>query len=163
MQQQAALLADFCKSSAVCFIVNDDLDLALAVDADGVHLGGGDGDWADARRRLGPGRILGVSCYNAQARVRAGVLAGADYVALGAMFPSETKPGAVRASLDLLRAVKAERAIPVVTIGGITADNAPSLIAAGADMVAVVNDLFSAPDIAARAQAFQQLFKLTHE
>ena len=155
---QAALLANFCKSAGVTFIINDDLDLALKVGADGVHLGGDDGDLREARARLGPGRVLGVSCYNDIFRVREALAAGADYVALGAMFASATKPAAVRASLDLLTEVKAQYACPVVTIGGITLDNAALLRDAGADMVAVVTDLFEAPDIRSRAQGYQRLF-----
>lgn len=156
--RQAALLAEFCKSAGASFIINDDLELALEIGADGVHLGGDDGDPVLARKRLGPGKVLGISCYNDAGRVRAAVAAGADYVALGAMFPSATKPAAVRASLELLRAVKAGCPVPVATIGGITLSNAAALVAAGADMVAVVSDLFDAPDIRARAKAFQNLF-----
>jgi len=157
-RQQAALLAYFCKTSGVCFIINDDLQLALDLNADGVHLGGTDGDLALARQRLGADRLLGVSCYNDPARVRDAVAAGADYVALGAMFPTRVKPDAVRASVELLREVKAACPVPVATIGGITLDNATTLLEAGADMVAVISDLFDAPDITGRARAFQQLF-----
>lgn len=156
--RQAALVAEFCRSAGACLIINDDLELALEIGADGVHLGGGDGDPLLARKRLGPDKVLGISCYNDAGRVRAAVSAGADYVALGAMFPSVTKPAAVRASLELLRAVKAGCPVPVATIGGITLSNAPSLVDAGSDMVAVVSDLFDAPDIRARARAFQNLF-----
>lgn len=157
-QQQAVALAGLCRSVGALLIINDDIDLALDVGASGVHLGGDDGDLAQARIKLGARRLLGVSCYNDPDRVRLAVEAGADYVALGAMFPSATKPLAVQASLDLLRAVKAGCPVPVATIGGITLDNAASLLAAGADMVAVVSDLFASPDIAARAKAYQQLF-----
>lgn len=157
-RQQAALLAEFCKSAGACFIVNDDIELALEVGADGVHLGGDDGDPVVARKRLGPRKVLGISCYNDAGRVAAAVAAGADYVALGAMFASATKPAAVRASLELLRAVKADCPVPVATIGGITLANAASLVDAGADMVAVVSDLFDAPDIRVRAREFQNLF-----
>lgn len=157
-RQQAALLAEFCKSAGACYIINDDIDLALDFDADGVHLGGDDGDPVVARKRLGPDKVLGISCYNDAERVSAAVSAGADYVALGAMFVSVTKPAAVRASLELLRAVKASCPVPVATIGGITLSNAASLVDAGADMVAVVSDLFDASDIRVRARDFQNLF-----
>lgn len=157
-RQQAALLAEICKSAGACFIINDDVELALDIGADGVHLGGDDGDPMVARKRLGPGKVLGISCYNDAGRVHAAVAAGADYVALGAMFASATKPAAVRASLELLRTVKASCPVPVATIGGITRANAASLVDAGADMVAVVSDLFDAPDIRARARDFQNLF-----
>ena len=161
-QQQAALLADFCKSTGVCFIVNDDPELAVAVGADGVHLGGDDTDPVAARAIIGPGRVLGISCYNDPDRVFRARAAGADYVALGAMFPSSTKPAAGRASIDLLRQVKASCPLPVATIGGITLANAGLLVNAGADLLAVVSDLFDAPDIQDRAQAFQKLFNSSH-
>lgn len=160
LRQQAALLAEICRPAGICFIINDDIELALEIGADGVHLGGDDGDPVVARKRLGPDKVLGISCYNDAGRVRAAVSAGADYVALGAMFASPTKPGAVRASLDLLRTVKASCPVPVATIGGITLSSAASLVDAGADMVAVVSDLFDAPDIRVRAKAFQNLFNL---
>lgn len=156
--RQAALLAEFCRSAGACLIINDDLELALEIGADGVHLGGDDGDPRLARKRLGPVKVLGISCYNDAGRVDAAVAAGADYVALGAMFASVTKPAAVRASLELLRAVKASCPVPVATIGGINLSNAPALVGAGADLVAVVSDLFDASDIRGRAQAFQKLF-----
>ena len=151
-------MARYCRENGVCLIINDDVELALQCGADGVHLGGDDGDPAVARKLLGNGRILGVSCYNDPSRVRAAVSHGADYVALGAMFASTTKPDAVRASLALLSDISADCSVPVATIGGITLENAPALISSGADMVAVVSDLFEAPDIQGRARAFQNLF-----
>lgn len=155
---QAAALAEYCRLHSIGLIVNDDVDLALEVDAAGVHLGGDDGDLAAARRRLGAGRVLGASCYDSLPRARGAVAAGADYVALGAVFPSATKPGAVQAPLELVGAVRGAVGVPVVAIGGIRLDNAPQVVAAGADMLAVISDLFDAPDIAARAAAFQKLF-----
>lgn len=155
---QAAALAECCKRHGIGLIVNDDVGLALAIGAAGVHLGGDDGDPVAARRYLGPGRLLGVSCYASPQRAHAAVAAGADYVALGAVFPSTTKPGAVHAPLELVGAVKRAVGVPVVAIGGIRLDNAPAVVAAGADMLAVISDLFDAPDIAARAAAFQKLF-----
>jgi thiamine-phosphate pyrophosphorylase len=157
-RQQAAALAGCCRSAGVRLIINDDVELALEVGAAGVHLGGDDGDLELARARLGASRLLGVSCYDDPAQVRRAVAAGADYVALGAMYPSATKPLARRASLDLLRAVKASCPVPVATIGGINLDNAATLVAAGADMVAVVSALFDSPEIESRARAFQKLF-----
>lgn len=155
---QAAQLAEFCKLCGVGLIINDDVDLALAVGAAGVHLGGADGDLRSARRRLGRGMILGASCYDRPALAAAAVEAGADYVAFGAVFPSSTKPQAVHAPLELIAEAKRRLAVPVVAIGGIRIDNAAPVIAAGADMLAVINDLFEAPDVAARAAEFQKLF-----
>lgn len=157
-QQQAAQVAEVCRQHRIGLIINDDLELALAIGADGVHLGESDGDLHGARQRLGPGRLLGASCYNDLARVDRAVAAGADYVAIGAVFSSATKPGARHAPLALLRQAKARASVPVVAIGGITLANAPQVIAAGADMIAVVSDLFGAPDIAGRARDYQQLF-----
>ena len=137
------------------FIVNDDVELALAVRADGVHLGREDGDLAAARARL-PGRLLGASCYDRPELARRAVAAGADYVAFGSVFPSPTKPAADRAPLALFAL---ELGVPKVAIGGITLENAPQVLAAGADCVAVITDLFDAPDVAARARAYGRLFQ----
>lgn len=157
-REQAAALVALCRDHAARLIVNDDLALALDVCADGVHLGREDGDLASARAALGPQRILGVSCYNDLERAAEAGRSGADYVAFGSVFASPTKPGAVRAPLTMLSEARRELGLPVCAIGGITLDNAPSLIAAGADLLAVVSDLFDAPDIQARAAAYSLLF-----
>jgi len=155
--QEAAALAALCRRSGVPFFVNDDLDLALACGADGLHLGRDDGDLAAARAKL-VGKVLGVSCYDSLSAARAAVAAGADYVAFGSVFASPTKPGAVRAALSLFAEARA-LAVPLIAIGGITLQNAPQLLAAGADALAVISDLFDAPDIAARARAYGKLFR----
>lgn len=136
-------------------IINDDVGLALEVGADGAHLGRDDGDLAAARQRLG-GKLLGASCYNDLALAKAAVRAGADYVAFGSVFASPTKPNAVRAPLSLFHS---SLGVPKAAIGGITLDNAPGLIAAGADLLAVISDLFDAPDIALRARQYRELFR----
>ena len=153
---EARSLAAMCRRSGVPFIVNDNIEIALASTADGVHLGRDDGNLAAARAML-KGKILGVSCYDSLATARMAVAAGADYVAFGSVFPSPTKPQAVRAPLSLFREARA-LGVPLVAIGGITAGNAPQLIAAGADCIAVISDLFGAPDVRARAAAFARLF-----
>lgn len=153
--REAERLRERCRAHGVPFIVNDDLELALAVQADGVHLGREDGDLATARARL-PGRLLGASCYDRPELARRAIAAGADYVAFGAVFPSPTKPAAVRAPLALFAL---ELGVPKVAIGGVTLDNAPQVLAAGADCVAVITDLFAAPDVAARARAYGRLFE----
>ena len=135
-------------------IINDDVELALEVDAAGAHLGRADGDLSAARTRLG-GRILGASCYNDAQLARAAVRAGADYVAFGSVYPSPTKPHAVRAPLSLFAA---DLGVPLCAIGGITLENACPLIEAGADLLAVITDLFEAPDIPRRAAAYRKLF-----
>jgi thiamine-phosphate pyrophosphorylase len=139
----------------VPFIVNDDVELALAIGADGVHLGREDGELAAARKKL-KAKLVGASCYDRLDLAQAAVAAGADYIAFGSVFPSPTKPAAVRAPLSLFRN---DLKVPLCAIGGITLENAPQLIAAGADMVAVVSDLFDAPDIARRAAAYGKLFQ----
>lgn len=154
---QARLLAQLCRRAGVPFVVNDSLALALEVDADGVHLGRDDGDIALARAALGADRIIGVTCYDDWSRAEAALAAGADYVAFGAMYPSPTKPAAVRAPLELLSQARS-RNVRCAAIGGITLENAPALVAAGADLLAVVSDVFDAPDPAARAAAYQRLF-----
>jgi thiamine-phosphate pyrophosphorylase len=154
---EARRVAALAREFGVPLVVNDDVALALELDAAGAHLGRDDGDLRDARRRLGQG-ILGASCYNEIERARAAVTAGADYVAFGSVFPSSTKPQAVRAPLTLFREARA-LGVPVAAIGGITLEGAPPLIAAGADLLAVISDLFDAPDITARARQYRKLFQ----
>ncbi len=152
--REARHLAQLCRAHGVSLIVNDDVELALAVDAAGVHLGRDDGDLAAARARL-PGRLLGASCYDRPELARRAVAAGADYVAFGSVFDSPTKPAAVRAPLALFAL---DVGVPKVAIGGITLDNAPRVLAAGADCLAVITDLFDAADVAARAREYGRLF-----
>ena len=156
--RQARALATLCRRYGIPLIVNDDLELALAADAHGLHLGGEDGPVAEARSRLGPQKLLGVSCYDRIDDALDAARRGADYVAFGSFFPSRVKPGAVRPPPALLGEAKRRTALPVVAIGGITADNAPELIAAGADSVAVISALFDAPDIEAAARRLSGLF-----
>jgi thiamine-phosphate pyrophosphorylase len=154
---EAVALKRLCDAHDAPLIINDDVAFAAAVGAAGVHLGRDDGDIAAARAVLGDGSIIGVSCYDSFELARAAAAAGADYVAFGAFFPSPTKPGAVRAPLDLLRQ-SATLGLPRVAIGGITPDNAPSLVEAGADFLAVISAIFSAPDVHAAAQRFARLY-----
>lgn len=158
-REQAAALLAACRRHGARLVINDDLPLALSLGADGAHLGREDGDLAAARAALGPGRLLGVSCYDELERAREAKRIGADYVAFGSFFASPTKPAAVRAPLTLPAAAKAELGLPVCAIGGITLQNAPQLIAAGADLLAVISDLFEAPDIRARAAAYACLWQ----
>jgi thiamine-phosphate pyrophosphorylase len=157
--EQAAAAAALCHAAGALFVVNDSVDLAFEVGADGVHIGREDGDPAAVRAALGDDLILGVSCYDDFERARAAVAAGADYIAFGTMFPSTVKPDAPRAPLELVRRAKAELGVPVACIGGITLDNVPQLVEAGADLVAVISDVFRAEDPAARAAAIQALFE----
>ena len=152
---QARELAPLARGYGVPLIINDDLDIALAVGANGVHLGRDDGDIGAARAQL-PGRILGASCYDSLDKAQAAVRAGADYVAFGAVYASPTKPEAVRAPLSLFGQ---DLGVPRCAIGGITLKNAPALISAGASLLAVISDVFDAPDITARAAAYRKLFE----
>ena len=154
--QEARALAALCRRAGAPFIVNDNLELALECGANGVHLGRDDGDAASAREKL-KGKLLGVSCYDSLAAARVAVAAGADYVAFGSVFASPTKPTAVRAPLSLFADARA-LGVPLVAIGGITLENAPPLLKAGADALAVISDLFDAPDIAGRARAYGKVF-----
>ena len=161
--EHAIGLAAVCEKFGALFIVNDDVELALDVEADGVHLGKSDGAIAKARARMGPKRLLGASCYNDLALATAAHEAGADHIAFGSMFASTTKPGAVRAPLALFAAAKS-LGLPMVAIGGITRDNAAQVIGAGANAVAVIADLFDPSDAAgirARAAQFTGLFHST--
>ena len=158
-REQAVALAGLCNASGTPLIVNDDVGLARDTGA-GVHLGEHDGDPAGARRRLGPGVAIGVSCYDDLSRAEAAAAAGADYIAFGAFFASPTKPGARRASPALLRDAARFR-LPRVAIGGITPDNAPALVAAGADLVAVISGVYDAPDPVAAARAYAACFPRT--
>lgn len=161
-RQLADALLRRCRQAGAQLLINDDLPLALAIGADGVHLGGDDGDLAAARAALGANKLLGASCYADLERARAAA-PYADYLAFGAVYASPTKPHAKAAPLSLFAAARIfDR--PLCAIGGITLANAAPLLSAGADLLAVVSDLFATldtpapPDIAARAASFQALF-----
>ena len=157
---QAQRLGELCARHGVVFVVNDDAALARDVHADGVHVGEDDGDLAQARAIVGDACLIGVSCYDDLERARTAVARGADYVAFGSFFASSVKPGARRATRELLERARG-LGVPVVAIGGITAANAASLRDAGASAVAVISGVFAdeAPDaIALRARAIAALF-----
>jgi len=156
-EQGTALLA-LCREARIPFVINDDLDLARAIRADGLHLGRDDVSIAVARAQLGEDKLLGVSCYDRLELALAAREAGADYVAFGSAFPSSTKPEATRAPLSLYREARARLDLPIVAIGGITTENAHNVIEAGADAVAVISALFDSPDIEAAARGFSRLF-----
>jgi len=157
-REQAGRLARACREHGALFIVNDSLEIARAVGADGVHLGREDGD-ARAARRAWPEGIIGVSCYADASLARDAAAGGADYVGIGSVFASPTKPSAVRAPLALLAQARAISGLPVAAIGGITLANARSAIEAGADMIAVISAIFDAPDIEAATREFTSLFE----
>lgn len=156
---QAQALRAVTREFGVTLIVNDDAQLAARVDADGVHLGATDGDIKTARALLGNNRLIGVSCYNQLSLAHSAVLAGADYVAFGAFYSSGVKPDAAVATLDLLRDARAELSVPIVAIGGISAENGALLVQAGADALAVISAVFDAADIQLAAQNLAKLFR----
>jgi thiamine-phosphate pyrophosphorylase len=155
---QASQLHALCKLYSALFIVNDDVNLAKAVNADGIHLGEMDAKLDIVRAKM-PDKIIGVSCYNQLDRAVEAEEHGADYVAFGSFFPSDTKPDALRAPIELLREAWQHVSIPIVAIGGVTVNNAAELIEAGADAVAVVRAVFDAQDIMFAAKNFSQLFE----
>ena len=157
-QRETAALAGLCAGHSVSFIVNDDVELALASGADGVHLGREDTALAAARVRLGPRAIIGVSCYDSLETAVASAHGGADYVAFGSFYASESKPGAVRAPLELLARARRALGIPVCAIGGITPENGGALLEAGADMLAVIRGVFATGDVEAAARGYARLF-----
>ncbi|MDO8311766.1 MAG: thiamine phosphate synthase [Sideroxyarcus sp.] len=159
--QQSQALRQLTREFDSAFIVNDDVLLASQVDADGVHLGGGDGGVAAARALLGNAKIIGASCYNRAPLAFEAVRQGADYVAFGAFFLSGIKPEAMRADVAMLQTVRSELSVPIVAIGGITQQNGVALVTAGADALAVISALWNAPDIEVAAQEFSTLFSRT--
>lgn len=159
--RQAREISGLCHRHGVYFFINDDVALAAATNAHGVHLGRDDLPLAQARAQLGADRLIGVSCYNEIERALTAQQQGANYVAFGSFFPSRTKPEAARATPDLLRAARTQLQIPIVAIGGITPENGAALIEAGADMLAVIEGVFAQPDIQAATQRYAKLFRHT--
>ena len=163
--EQASALRELCRLRSVPIIINDDIELACAIDADGVHVGADDAAVDAARARIGDKKMIGVSCYNDLTRALRADAQGADYVAFGSFFASSVKPGAAHAPLALLQQARQRIGLPLVAIGGITPDNASALIGAGADAVAVIAALFAAPDVELAALEFCRLFpvKAAHD
>jgi thiamine-phosphate pyrophosphorylase len=155
--EEATTLVGLCKCHGVPLIINDDIELAIKAGAAGVHLGEYDDDIATARRNLGADAIIGVSCYDSLERATSLAREGASYLAFGAFFPSPTKPQARHPRPSLLTAAKS-LGLPLVAIGGITPDNAPALIAAGADFVAAISGVFGASDPLMAAANYAALF-----
>ena len=158
-ESRARALVSACHGRGVPLIVNDAVQLAAAVGAAGVHIGRDDGDISAARTALGAAGIIGVSCYDSLALARAAVAAGADYVAFGSFYASATKPRAVRCPIEILRQAAMELPVPIVAIGGITAETAAPLLAAGASLLAVIGALFDGIAPTAAARAFDTAFR----
>ena len=155
----ADTLRPICQQRGVAFVMNDRPDLALKLDCDGVHVGQDDSPYAEARKLLGPDRIVGVTCKDSRHLAMDAAEAGADYVAFGAFFPSTTKSVTTPASIDLVAWWNEIMTVPCVAIGGITVDNAAPLVAAGADFLAVAGGVWNHPDGPAEAvRRFDALF-----
>ena len=153
----AVALAKLCRQHGAQFIINDDLELALAIDGAGLHLGRNDGELAAARARLGDDRVLGASCYGDLQRARDALAAGASYVAFGAMYTSASKPQAPAIGTGVLSQARDAGWGPRVAIGGITLERAADTLSAGADALAVIGDVFDAPDIHQRVHEWRAL------
>ena len=144
-RHRASQLQTLCRQYGALFLVNDDPALAADIEADGVHIGQSDGGIARARQRLGPDKIIGVTCHGDLTLAEQAAEAGADYVAFGRFFPSRTKPQAPPADSAILQQARKQLAIPLVAIGGIDAENGGRLLEQGADALAVIHALFSSP------------------
>ena len=153
-RKEAAMLGDACRARGAGLIINDDVELAAATRADGVHLGKDDPDVSQARRTLGDEAIIGVSCYDSLERALTAQREGADYLAFGSLFASRTKPEAVRITLENLAEYKRRLHLPVCAVGGVTRDNLDRVLAAGADLVAVNADVADASDPAAAVKGY---------
>jgi thiamine-phosphate pyrophosphorylase len=162
LHQLAGALRRRCREAGCLFIVNDRIDLALAIEADGVHVGQDDLPAREVRRLLRPGMLLGVSTHD-EAQARRARDDGADYVAVGSMFPTGSKAGFRLVGPDLLRRVRPHVAVPLVAIGGITVDNVAEVIRAGADAVAVISGVCAAPDPAAAARSYMEQIRSVGE
>ncbi|MBQ0755531.1 MAG: thiamine phosphate synthase [Amphritea sp.] len=155
---QAIALVDLCNQFQRPLLINDDIELAKASNAHGVHLGQDDGNVSQARQYLGAAAIIGNTCHSSLELAVNACQQTADYVAFGAFFRSSTKPEATPAPTSLLSEARSTLPIPVVAIGGINMDNADQVITAGADMIAVIHSLFASDDICAQAGQFDSLF-----
>jgi len=155
---EARALVAACHARGALLIVNDDVALARACAADGVHLGRDDASVAAARAVLAPRALIGVSCYDSSERARRAAAEGADYLAFGSFRRSRTKPDAVQAPLALLRTARAELVVPLCAIGGIGPAQAPELIAAGAALIAACEGVFGADDPRAAAARYADAF-----
>jgi len=157
-REQAGRLLALCRQYDRPFIINDFIELCLELDADGIHVGGTDAPVAEVRKLIGPGKILGASCYGSLELAHSAHQAGASYVAFGGFYPSRVKKYEVTTPVDIITRAKAQLPVPVVVIGGMTQENSVPLIEAGTDMVAAISSVYMTDDPQASAQAFVDLF-----
>lgn len=158
-RSKAEKLQRLCNDFNVPFIINDDIDLARSLAADGVHIGKEDMDCRKARVLLGPERIIGVSCYNDLQRAASAVNNGASYVAFGAFFPTPSKLKTEAADVNLVRKARTALTVPLAAIGGITPQNGGELVAAGVNYLAVISGLYASTDPAESTRQYVRLFK----
>jgi thiamine-phosphate pyrophosphorylase len=156
--EQARELMSLCCRYRKPFIVNDHVELAMEVGADGIHVGGTDATIAEVRKLIGPGKIIGASCYGSLELAQAAYAAGASYVAFGGFYPSRVKKYPVTTPVEIIAQSKAAVPLPVVVIGGMTPENAVPLVAAGTDMVAAISSVYMQDDPEAAARKFSDLF-----
>ena len=156
--EQASVLLKLCRQHNVPFIINDHIDLCIALDADGIHVGGTDASVAVVRTLIGKDKILGASCYGDFALAEQAQIAGASYVAFGGFYPSRVKKYEVSTPAAIVSKAKSQLTLPVCVIGGMTPDNAKPLVKEGADMVAAISSVYSADDIATAVREFAALF-----
>ena len=154
----AQSLRDLCADYQAKFIINDDLDLCLRINADGLHLGKSDGDITHARNKLGEEKLLGVTCHSDLVYAQNCIQQGVDYCAFGRIFPSKTKPNAPHCPKDTLK-LAVQLSCPSVAIGGITTNNTTSIISTNIHSIAVIHGLFGQQDIEATARIFSSFFK----
>ncbi|HVK93932.1 MAG TPA: thiamine phosphate synthase [Noviherbaspirillum sp.] len=157
-KEQATQLLALCRQYGTPFIVNDFVELCLELDADGIHVGGTDASVAQVREAVGPGKIVGASCYGSMTLAHDAWRAGASYVAFGGFYPSRVKKYEVTTPPAIVAQARQEIPLPNVVIGGMTQQNAVPLIAQGADMVAAISSVYMTPDPEAAARAFVRLF-----
>lgn len=161
--RDAQSLVTLCAQRDVPLIINDDVELARSVGAHGIHLGRHDASIRQARSRLGPQAIIGISCYNRLELALQAAREGADYVAFGRFFASKTKPDAVPAQPSLLHQARQAIELPIAAIGGIMPENGGELVTAGATLLAVIHGVFGQPDVTAAARKYAALFEGEHE
>lgn len=156
-EQEALSLSKLCHQHGITFIINDNIELAIKVNADGVHLGQKDTQFQAARKRLGENKIIGVTCNNQIEFALTAQEQGADYVAFGRFYNSKTKPSAPHAEISLLTEARKQITVPIVAIGGITPESAPSLLNEGVDMLAVIQSIFGQTDILNATRQFVEI------
>ncbi|MFJ3044243.1 thiamine phosphate synthase [Herbaspirillum chlorophenolicum] len=158
-REQAEALLGLCRQYKAPLVINDHVDLCLEIDADGIHVGGTDSSIAEVRKAVGPDKIVGASCYGTLELAHAAYRDGASYVAFGGFYPSRVKKYDFRTAPDIIAQSKREIPLPVVVIGGITLENAPPLVAQGADMVAVISSVYLVPQGERKTRQLADLYR----